>query len=93
MEAADETNSEVNGKSSSPPRSSRPKRSVRLAANQKSFRCDKCKYEFSDKSNLDYHVSIHNTEKPFHCEVCRLLFSKRSSLKVHMRTHAAKKIL
>ena len=29
----------------------------------KHFSCGKCKCDFSDESNLEYHISIHNSKK------------------------------
>lgn len=70
------------------PQSSNRDASEASTALKKPFYCEMCKCNFSDNSNLEYHLSIHKSEKPFHCETCKLLFPEVSELRMHMQSHS-----
>lgn len=52
-----------------------------------SFICTHCDKQFSSKTGLQLHTSIHTQEKPFICEYCGKCFRNRQSLKNHLYTH------
>lgn len=52
-----------------------------------SFTCTCCDKQFSSKTGLQLHTSIHTQEKPFICEYCGKRFRSRQSLKNHLYTH------
>jgi uncharacterized C2H2 Zn-finger protein len=52
-----------------------------------SFTCTRCNKQFSSKTGLQFHTSIHTQEKPFVCEYCGKRFRNRQSLKNHLYTH------
>lgn len=52
-----------------------------------SFTCTHCDKQFSSKTGLHLHTSIHTQEKPFICEYCGKRFRNRQSLKNHLYIH------
>lgn len=52
-----------------------------------SFTCTHCDKQFSSRTGLQLHTSIHTQEKPFICEYCGKRFRNRQSLKNHLYTH------
>ena len=62
-----------------------------LAQNGKPYKCDKCEYSSSLKSNLNQHVTcVHALEKPFKCTLCNYAASIKSNLNQHIRCVHAK---
>jgi RNase P subunit RPR2 len=52
-----------------------------------SFPCAYCDKQFSSKTRLQFHTSVHTQDKPFICEYCGKSFRNRQSLKNHLYTH------
>ncbi|KAF5294451.1 hypothetical protein FQR65_LT01577 [Abscondita terminalis] len=57
----------------------------------KLFRCDKCDYKTSIKSNLTTHTKIHSDEKPFKCSLCDFCSKHSYILKIHEMKHSGEK--
>ncbi|CAL4229027.1 unnamed protein product, partial [Meganyctiphanes norvegica] len=55
---------------------------------EKPFKCMKCEKSFTQKPNLQRHMSTHRGEKDFVCPVCQKSFTQKSNLQRHMRVHA-----
>jgi uncharacterized Zn-finger protein len=53
----------------------------------KPYKCDICGKEFSQNSNLQYHIRTHTGDKPYNCDVCGKAFSENCSLQRHIRKH------
>lgn len=54
---------------------------------RRTFKCENCSKEFSDKSNLNTHLRTHSKEKPFKCPTCGQYFSTKGNLKDHENRH------
>ena len=59
----------------------------------KTFRCDLCDANYSQKSNLDSHFrSVHEGKRPFKCDICNASFAQKEKLKSHiLSVHEGKK--
>ena len=55
------------------------------------FKCQTCDKRFSNKSNLNQHIKIHDELKAFKCDVCFKAFHQKSNLVKHYRTHTGEK--
>lgn len=89
MEASNETN--VNSENTSSYNFAQTKNKQVTTSWKITFYHEMCKYNFSDKLNLKYCLSIHKNKNPFHCEVCRLIFAKKATLRTHIQMHTVKK--
>ncbi|XP_036949726.1 zinc finger protein OZF-like isoform X3 [Acanthopagrus latus] len=58
---------------------------------QRLFKCDTCGRDFTRKSALNAHLTIHTGERPFSCNTCGKSFRIRKSLILHMRVHTGEK--
>ena len=59
----------------------------RKRPNLRRYKCDACKRNLSQLSNLITHQRIHTGERPYVCEICQDRFIQLSSLNSHRRTH------
>ena len=64
-----------------------------IEKNHKTFRCDLCDANYSQKSNLDnYFRSVHEGKRPFKCDICNASFAQKEKLKSHiLSVHEGKK--
>ncbi|XP_066448336.1 zinc finger protein 271-like isoform X2 [Eleutherodactylus coqui] len=62
----------------------------RLSSSRRSYHCIQCGKNFTRKSSLIVHQSIHTGEKLFTCTECGKRFGFKSSLVRHLRTHTGK---
>ena len=66
---------------------------VSVQNEMKTFKCDICEYNCSNRSNLKRHVaSVHEENKHFKCDFCNYTCSQKSDLKKHVKSvHEGKK--
>ncbi|CAH1800103.1 unnamed protein product [Owenia fusiformis] len=50
--------------------------------------CLYCEKSFTEKSNLNRHLSMHTGEKPFKCDTCEMTFTHKYKLTNHARVHS-----
>lgn len=53
-----------------------------------SFDCPECGKSFTQKKNLNAHLSIHTGDKPFPCTICDKRFAKEVRLRLHLQRHS-----
>ncbi len=51
----------------------------------KKFKCPKCKFRGSQRSDIVRHLSVHSNEKKFSCPVCQKAFKRETSIPTHIR--------
>ena len=50
----------------------------------KTFKCDLCDANYSQKLNLDSHFrSVHEGKRSFKCDICNASFAQKGNLKSH----------
>lgn len=54
------------------------------------YLCEKCKMSFTNKTNYQKHLKIHDPTKQLKCDHCSQIFSKQFHLNVHLRSHIKK---
>ena len=53
-------------------------------ANKSRFQCDKCDKTFSQKQQMQKHISaVHEKQKPFKCDQCDKTFSQKENMETH----------
>ena len=57
------------------------------------FPCDECGKDFSSKSNLRQHKSVHSNDKPYQCPQCSKQFSQLRYLRQHLAFHISPSVL
>ena len=61
---------------------------IKLENQTAEFPCDECDKSFTQRGNLERHISnIHTKEKPYVCNICHKNFSDGGSLTRHRRIH------
>ena len=51
------------------------------------FKCETCEKNFSCKSGLRRHISVHNGQKRIKCLFCNKEFSDEANRNFHMKNH------
>lgn len=59
--------------------------------NKRSFLCNSCGHQASDRNALKTHVRTHTGEKPFKCEKCDYSTSDHNSLRRHKMRHSGER--
>ncbi|PSN55131.1 hypothetical protein C0J52_01865 [Blattella germanica] len=58
---------------------------------KKSFICEYCGREFSEKLNLQIHVRRHTGDRPYNCQLCGKAFYTNQQLAIHVRRHTGER--
>ncbi|XP_050500919.1 zinc finger protein 681-like [Diabrotica virgifera virgifera] len=64
---------------------------LKVVMEKKSYNCEICYKQFSQKCALKPHLRIHTGEKPYKCEVCPKQFSQIGCLNRHSKIHTREK--
>lgn len=59
--------------------------------NGKSFKCQICNRDFTQKGNLKTHLMTHSGERPYECQTCGKNFTQKGNLDTHVKIHTETK--
>lgn len=63
----------------------------RKQATKQSLTCALCSKVFTNKTNLQVHLRMHNNIRPHQCPHCEKSFTQKSTMRTHIRTHTGEK--